>query len=52
MLPYDAVRTAADPEAALMDFLQSTYQAAARLGSWDADALECGIGEPLRPRPL
>ncbi|MET0600232.1 MAG: DUF5996 family protein [Mesorhizobium sp.] len=50
VLPYDAVRTAADPEATLMRFLRSTYQAAARLGSWDADALECGIGEPLRPR--
>src|SRR4029078_855811 len=28
-LPYDAVRTAADPEAALMEFLTSTYEAAA-----------------------
>jgi len=46
ILPYDAVRTAADPGATLMDFLQSTYDAAANLGKWDRAALECGIGEP------
>jgi hypothetical protein len=40
ILPYEAVRTAADPDAALLDFLQSTYQAAATLGSWDRAALE------------
>ena len=45
ILPYDAVRTAADPRAALMDFLQSTYDAAADLGKWDRAALECAIGE-------
>jgi hypothetical protein len=45
VLPYDAVRTAADPRAALMDFLQSTYDAAADLGKWDRKALECAIGE-------
>ena len=32
LLPYDAVRTARDPDAALMEFLQSTYAAAADLG--------------------
>ncbi|MDO9352875.1 MAG: DUF5996 family protein [Solirubrobacteraceae bacterium] len=36
LLPYEAVRTAADPDAALLDFLQDTYDAAARLGDWDA----------------
>ena len=46
ILPYDAVRTAADPRAALMAFLQSTYDAAADLGKWDRKALECAIGEP------
>ncbi|MDQ3140025.1 MAG: DUF5996 family protein [Pseudomonadota bacterium] len=51
LLPYDAVRTAPDPEAALLAFLQSTYRAAADLGGWDRAALECSIGEPLRPRP-
>jgi hypothetical protein len=40
VLPYEAVRTAADPDAALMEFLQSTYEAAASLGNWDRSALE------------
>ena len=52
LLPYEAVRQARDPEAALMAFLQSTYDAAANLGDWDRPALECVIGEPRRPRPL
>jgi hypothetical protein len=46
ILPYDAVRTAAAPEAALLDFLQSTYEAAANAAKWDRDALECAIGQP------
>ncbi len=46
ILPYDAVRTAADPEAELLAFLQSTYEAAAVAGGWDRAALECGPGEP------
>jgi hypothetical protein len=40
LLPYDAVRTAADPEATLLDFLQSTYEAAADRAGWDRAALE------------
>ena len=52
LLPYDVVRQSAEPEAALMAFLESTYRAAADLGSWKSDALECAIGQPLRPRPL
>ena len=40
LLPYEAVRTAADPDAALLDFCQSTYEAAADLGGWDRAALE------------
>lgn len=40
ILPYDAVRTAADPEATVMAFLQSTYAAAASLGGWNRAALE------------
>jgi len=52
ILPYDAVRTAADPRATLMAFLQSTYDAAADLGRWDRTALECGIGEARVVRPL
>jgi Family of unknown function (DUF5996) len=40
LLAYDAVRNAADPRQALLDFLQSTYDAGATLGKWDRDALE------------
>ncbi len=40
LLPYDAVRTAPDPRAALLAFLQSTYAAGADLGGWDRAALE------------
>ncbi len=39
-LPYESVRTAADPDRFLLDFLQSTYEAAATAGSWDRQALE------------
>jgi hypothetical protein len=46
VLPYDAIRTADNPDALLLDFLQSTYQAAAKSAWWDRDALECPIGEP------
>jgi hypothetical protein len=52
LLPYDAVRSADDPEGMLLAFLQSTYEVAASLGDWDRAALECAPGEPLRPRPL
>jgi len=45
LLPYDAVRTASDPDATLMEFLQSTYAAAADLAKWDRKALECAMGE-------
>jgi hypothetical protein len=40
LLLYDDVRTAADPDAALMDFLQSTYEAGATLAKWDRASLE------------
>ena len=52
ILPYDAVRTAREPEAALMAFLQSTYDAAADLAKWDRGNLECGLGKPGRVRPV
>jgi hypothetical protein len=51
VLPYESVRTAPDPEAALMEFLHSTYNAAASLGQWDRAALECTLGEPGKPPP-
>jgi hypothetical protein len=40
VLPYEDVRQATSPEGALLQFLQTTYDAAARLGDWDAAALE------------
>jgi Family of unknown function (DUF5996) len=52
LLPYDAVRTARDPDAALMEFLQSTYNAAADLAKWDRKALECALGAPRKVRPV
>jgi hypothetical protein len=40
ILPYEAVRRAADPEADLRAFLRTTYDAAARLARWDRANLE------------
>ena len=40
ILPYDAVRNAAEPHVAVMEFLQSTYDAAAKLGNWNRRELE------------
>ncbi len=39
-LPYEAVRTAPDPDQLLLSFFQSTYEAAADLAGWDRHALE------------
>jgi len=52
ILPYDSVRTAAEPDAVLLDFLSTTYAAAAETGRWDRAALDCSIGAPARVRPL
>jgi hypothetical protein len=51
LLPYDTIRTAADPDASLLEFLQTTYRAAADLGAWDA-GLECAVGVARQPRRL
>ena len=40
VLPYESVRTASDPDATLMGFLQTTYDAAADRGGWDRATLE------------
>lgn len=40
ILPYEAVRSAGHPDELLLEFLQSSYQAAAELGGWDRRALE------------
>jgi len=44
LLPYSEVQGAASPDEALLDFLHSTYQAAAELGDWDRSALERNLG--------
>ena len=46
VLMYEEVRTAASPRQMLLDFLQSTYSAAAHLAKWDRNALE---RQPLSP---
>jgi hypothetical protein len=51
-LPYESVRTAPDPDATLMEFLITTYEAAASLGKWDRAALECPLGVPGVPRKV
>jgi hypothetical protein len=52
LLPYDKVRTAANPDAALLAFLRSTYEAAAESAKWDRGALECTLGDAAVPRKL
>jgi hypothetical protein len=52
LLPYDAVRTAPDPDAALLAFCQSTYDAAADLAGWDRAALDCAPGRASIPRAV
>ena len=52
ILPYDAVRTASDPDALLLDFLSTTYIAAADAAKWDRAALECPLGAPAQVRPV
>jgi predicted GNAT family acetyltransferase len=51
VLPYDAVQAATDPDEALMAFLVSTYEAAADLGGWDREMLDCPAGRPGQVRP-
>ena len=52
VLPYEAVRTAEQPDALLLDFLSTTYSAAADAAGWDRKALECAIGVPRQVRRL
>jgi hypothetical protein len=51
LLPYELVRGAADPDAAVLSFLRTTYDAAASLGGWDR-TLDCELGQPRRPRSV
>jgi hypothetical protein len=43
ILPYDVVREAANPDETLLEFLQSTYEAAAGLGQWNRGELEARL---------
>jgi hypothetical protein len=52
ILPYETVRTAQHPDQILLDFLQSTYEAAAKTGGWDRNALECPLGRINEPREI
>jgi hypothetical protein len=52
ILDYDAVRLSPRPDATLLTFLQSSYEAAADLGQWDRAKLECPIGQPHVPRAV
>jgi len=49
LLPYKAVRTSANPDETLFEFLKSTYEAAANAGKWDRSALECPFGRCGEP---
>ena len=44
VLPYEAVRTAESPDEMLLEFLQSSYNAAADLANWDRGTLEREFG--------
>ena len=52
ILDYEAVFCANDADEVLLDFLDSSYAAAADLGGWDRRALECPRGAPGVPRPV
>lgn len=43
ILPYEAVRSAPEPEKALLQFMQTTYEAAANTANWDRKLLECDL---------
>jgi hypothetical protein len=51
LLPYAAVQSAPDPDAMLLQFLETTYRAATDLGGWDR-SLDCAMGVPGQPRRL
>jgi Family of unknown function (DUF5996) len=46
ILPYDAVRDSDSPDDTLLEFLQSTYEAAADLAKWDRGSLERDCNSP------
>jgi Family of unknown function (DUF5996) len=52
ILPYETVARSRDPDGLLLDFLTTTYAAAADAAGWDRPALECPLGVPGRVRPI
>jgi hypothetical protein len=52
ILPYETVRRAANPEDLVLDFLGTSYEAAAETAHWDRTHLECRPGVAGRVRPL
>ncbi|HEX3368850.1 MAG TPA: DUF5996 family protein [Candidatus Cybelea sp.] len=48
LLPYESVRTSADPDRTVLDFFEATYEAAADLGQWDRASLERSGGSTAR----
>ncbi|HEX3665788.1 MAG TPA: DUF5996 family protein [Rhizomicrobium sp.] len=52
LLPYEAVQCTRSPEHQILEFLETTYSAAAGLGGWDRAALECSPGELRKPRKI
>jgi hypothetical protein len=52
ILPYEKVAQAPEPDAVLLDFLTTTYAAAADAGGWDRAGLECPLGVPGRVRSV
>jgi Family of unknown function (DUF5996) len=52
ILPYGTVAQSPDPDALLLEFLSTTYVAAAEAAGWDRAALECPLGVPGRVRPI
>lgn len=52
LLPYDEMRKTASPDEALLEFLQTTYEAAATSGNWDRGALERRTGHRMESRSI
>ena len=52
ILPYEAVRSADSPDDTLLAFLHSTYEAAAKTGSWNRAVLDYPVDRARNPRAL
>jgi len=52
LLPYDEMRKSRDPDGMLLEFLMSTYDAAANLANWDRKALDAPLSQPRKVRAI